>query len=131
MVSKDYAPKGTQFATSFKEIVNSSKLSQLIETNELSECQRCNKSEFGGWRFADELIPEVVCLATLNPNPHFGYTEQPKHNHNASQLTDIDIRYYPYNGCYAYKCSDCHALFLVYLETGGHTARWLARLVRR
>jgi len=100
------------------------------EHNKLKTCS-CNYSEYLGWQNYKEL-PEIwEPLGNLDFSEESikrnGYKQYPEDSNNFtnywSEQAVIAVNYYPYHECEYNQCSSCKAVFMTYVEHGGHAAQ--------
>jgi hypothetical protein len=97
------------------------------EHNKLKNCP-CNYSEYLGWKNYKELPETWLSLGNLDFSEESikrnGFKKYPEDSKNFtnywSEQAVIAVNYYPYHECEYHQCSNCKAVFMAYVEHGGH-----------
>ena len=93
----------------------------------------CDRSNYTGWRYPGVLSTSLASKGKFDHKDdaikRHGY--EAYHPFNTIYWSDnahIAIYYYPYHECEVYRCEMCLAIFLYYIERGGHSGearlRW-------
>ncbi|CAN7154476.1 hypothetical protein [Paraburkholderia hospita] len=99
-------------------------LAQRAEENGWAPCS-CTKTPLDGWQSQPLSLDEtrLVEVATLmredDPEPTFA-EYRPDNVQYWSPDAPIAPRYFPYNRCGVWECSECGRLYLRYTEGGGY-----------
>lgn len=111
--------------------MNIEDLLKTIPTTESNFCNECHKETLKGWTNSNSLERKLSKISVIEPQQNFGYETYAAGEENPfSSEATVALSYYPYNGSTAYQCGSCNGVILIYLETGGHAARYQARWVR-
>jgi hypothetical protein len=99
-------------------------LAQRAEENGSAPCS-CTRTPLDGWQSQPLSLDEtrLVEVATLmredDPEPTFA-EYRPDNVQYWSPDAPIAPRYFPYNRCGVWECSECGRLYLRYTEGGGY-----------
>lgn len=110
--------------------MNIGRLKEIIPLNESDYCEECHKENLRGWTNSNRLEAKLPKLGKIESLQNKGYETYKKGGENrfAPEATAA-LSYYPYNGSSVYQCISCKGVILIYLETGGHAARYQARWI--
>lgn len=114
----------------WKEFIN------LANLDKTSECKICNKSLYLGWeKLTKEQEKILVDCGEFSEAEKYitknGYTEfHPGGTNYWSKDAPIALAYYPYHESKIRKCNSCNAVFLTYVEYGGHAPQSRCRWVK-
>jgi hypothetical protein len=110
--------------------MNIDSLREIIPLNEPDYCEVCHKENLRGWTNSNELETKLPKLAEIESLQSNGYETYKKGGENPFSFeATAALSYYPYNGSSVYPCGYCKGIILVYLEIGGHWARYQARWI--
>ncbi|TCI01325.1 hypothetical protein EZV61_18205 [Corallincola luteus] len=108
--------------------MNKDQLCRMLEHDQGLSCSVCKKESKKHWTNSDGLENDLTKVGDVEPEDSRGYDEYKERGSNPfSETAPLSLSYYPYNCSSVYKCGSCHAVILIYLETGGHGARYQAR----
>ncbi|WP_087736698.1 hypothetical protein [Paraburkholderia piptadeniae] len=99
-------------------------LAQRAEENAAESCS-CTRASLDGWQSQPLSIDEaqLVEIATLvredDPEPTFA-EYRPDNVQYWSADAPVAPRYFPYNRCGVWQCTQCNRLYLRYTEGGGY-----------
>lgn len=106
-------------------------LRQIIQENKSKSCATCNKESKRRLTNSEGLEKSLRKLGDIQVSENKGYELYTVNGSNPfSESAPVSLSHYPYNDSSVYQCHDCLAIFIIYLETGGHAARYQARWVR-
>ncbi len=111
--------------------MNIDSLREIIPLEESDYCEECHKENLRGWTNSNRLETKLPKLGKIESLKNKGYEAYKKGEENRfSSEATAALSYYPYNGSSVYQCISCKGVILIYLETGGHGARYQARWIR-
>ncbi|WP_157771112.1 hypothetical protein [Shewanella algae] len=112
--------------------MNIDDLLNVVAEQESNSCSECGKESKLHLTNSDGLENKLHFMGKIEPMTFLGYQTYSKNGSNPfSDMAPVSLSHYPYNGSDVYRCDSCMAIFFIYLETGGHAARYQARWIRR
>ena len=114
-----------------------SDFSELLTKNSEVECNTCEKQKYLHWgnitTSLDNILEEMGEFEDaekyINKNGCDEY--HPNGENYWSDNAIFALQYYPYHASIIRKCPDCAAIFLSYMEGGGHAPQHRLRWVNK
>ena len=111
--------------------MNIKDLLEIVVKNNSQSCSVCCKESKRGLTNSDGLENSLQNLGKIESLNNYGYDAYQENEENPfSESATVSLSHYPYNDGTVFQCKACSATFIIYLETGGHAARYQARWIQ-